>query len=93
MICKPITFAMSAPTADGSAAAVVCSKEFMESNQMQVCCDKEFFFYQTRIKFPVGLCKGRDGCNFFFGGGWLGGREKGEKGCVEVFSCGDSPFE
>lgn len=35
MICKPITFAMSAPTADGSAAAVVCSKEFMESNQMQ----------------------------------------------------------
>jgi len=38
MICKPIAFAMSAPTADGSAAAVVCSKEFMESNQMQVCC-------------------------------------------------------
>ena len=39
MICKPITFAMSAPTADGSAAAVVCSKGFMESNQMQVCCN------------------------------------------------------
>lgn len=38
MICKPITFAMSAPTADGSAAAVVCSKEFMKSYQMQVCC-------------------------------------------------------
>lgn len=37
MICEPITFAMSAPTADGSAAAVVCSKEFMESYQMQVC--------------------------------------------------------
>ncbi|XP_078350176.1 sterol carrier protein 2-like isoform X1 [Oculina patagonica] len=35
MICKPITFAMSAPTADGSAAAVVCSREFMESNNMQ----------------------------------------------------------
>ncbi|XP_020613629.1 non-specific lipid-transfer protein-like [Orbicella faveolata] len=35
MICKPITFAMSAPTADGSAAAVVCSKEFMKSYQMQ----------------------------------------------------------
>ena len=37
MICKPITLAMSAPTADGSAAAVVCSREFMESNGMQVC--------------------------------------------------------
>ncbi|KAJ7384650.1 hypothetical protein OS493_020229 [Desmophyllum pertusum] len=35
MICKPITLAMSAPTADGSAAAVVCSREFMESNGMQ----------------------------------------------------------
>lgn len=72
MICKPITFAMSAPTADGSAAAVVCSKEFMESNQMQVCCDK-VFFTQTSNKFPVGLCEGRDGCIFFGGEGWLGG--------------------
>lgn len=35
LICKPITYAMSAPTADGSAAAIVCSREFMESNEMQ----------------------------------------------------------
>lgn len=35
-ICKPITLAMSAPTADGSAAAVVCSRAFMESRGMQV---------------------------------------------------------
>ena len=35
-ICKPITLAMSAPTADGSAAAVVCSRVFMESRGMQV---------------------------------------------------------
>lgn len=34
-ICKPITLAMSAPTADGSAAAVVCSRAFMESRGMQ----------------------------------------------------------
>ncbi|XP_068729903.1 sterol carrier protein 2-like isoform X1 [Montipora capricornis] len=36
MICEPIAFAMSAPTADGSAAAVVCSRHFMESKGMQV---------------------------------------------------------
>jgi len=36
MICKPISLAMSAPTADGSAAAVVCSRDFMESRGMQV---------------------------------------------------------
>ena len=44
MICKPITFAMSAPTADGSAAAIVCSREFMESNGMQVCFEEFCFF-------------------------------------------------
>ena len=37
MICKPITLFMSSPTADGSAAAVVCSRDFMESRGMQVC--------------------------------------------------------
>ena len=36
---------MSAPTADGSAAAIVCSREFMESNGMQVCFE-EFCFFQ-----------------------------------------------
>lgn len=30
---------------------------------------------------------------FFWGGGVAGGRDNGEKGCMEVFSCGDSPFE
>ena len=35
-ICEPIAFAISAPTADGSAAAVVCSRDFMESKGMQV---------------------------------------------------------
>ena len=48
MICKPITFAMSAPTADGSAAAVVCSREFMESNKMQVWINNEKYFYGVR---------------------------------------------
>ena len=36
MICDPITLPMSAPTADGSAAALVCSKTFMESHGLQV---------------------------------------------------------
>lgn len=42
MVCDPITLPMSTPTADGSAAAVVCSKAFMEAhclqvNKMKVC--------------------------------------------------------
>lgn len=36
MICDPITLPMSTPTADGSAAAVVCSKAFMEARGLQV---------------------------------------------------------
>ena len=36
MICDPITLPMSAPTADGSAAAVVCSEEFMIARGLQV---------------------------------------------------------
>lgn len=35
MLCYPITFWMSAPTADGGAAAVVCSEEFMIRNNLQ----------------------------------------------------------
>ena len=37
MLCEPITFWMSAPTADGSAAAIVCSEEFMRKHKLQVC--------------------------------------------------------
>ena len=36
MLCDPITFWMSAPTADGGAAAVVCSEEFMRKHNLQV---------------------------------------------------------
>lgn len=46
MICKPITLTMSAPTADGSAAAVVCSRDFMEFRGMQV----SFKFAYMRAK-------------------------------------------
>ncbi|KAK3710535.1 hypothetical protein QZH41_009367 [Actinostola sp. cb2023] len=35
MVCDPITLPMSTPTADGSAAALVCSKSFMESRGLQ----------------------------------------------------------
>ena len=35
-ICDSITLAMSAPTADGSAAAILCSEEFMVANNLQV---------------------------------------------------------
>ena len=35
-ICPPITIAMSAPTGDGGAAAVLCSQRFMEQNNLQV---------------------------------------------------------
>eukprot|EP00794_Sanderia_malayensis_P020126 gene20126-22098_t len=35
MICEPITLAMSAPTADGGAAAIVCSEEFMIANGLE----------------------------------------------------------
>ena len=48
MICKPITLTMSAPTADGSAAAVVCSRDFMEFRGMQV----SFKFAYMRRKKP-----------------------------------------
>ena len=46
MICKPITLTMSAPTADGSAAAVVCSRDFIEFRGMQV----SFKFAYMRAK-------------------------------------------
>lgn len=55
-ICKPITLAMSAPTADGSAAAVVCSRAFMESRGMQVSfrTGREIFnTLGTRVFSPV----------------------------------------
>ncbi|KAL3870088.1 hypothetical protein ACJMK2_042701 [Sinanodonta woodiana] len=35
MLCSPITFWMSAPTADGSAAAIVCSEDFMKRHNLQ----------------------------------------------------------
>ncbi|XP_065057864.1 sterol carrier protein 2-like isoform X2 [Rhopilema esculentum] len=35
MICDPIALLMSSPTADGSAAAVVCSEEFMIARGLQ----------------------------------------------------------
>ena len=38
MVCEPIAITMSAPTADGAAAAVVCSREFMMSRWLQVQC-------------------------------------------------------
>ena len=36
MLCDPITLGMSAATADGSAAAVVCSEEFVILKNLQV---------------------------------------------------------
>lgn len=36
-IVHPITLAMCALTADGGAAAVVCSEKFMVENKLQVC--------------------------------------------------------
>ena len=44
MVCEPISVTMSAPTADGAAAAVVCSKEFMMSHWLQVRI-KIYYFY------------------------------------------------
>jgi len=35
MLCEPITFWMSAPVADGGAAAIVCSEEFMLKHGLQ----------------------------------------------------------
>lgn len=35
-ICPPITIAMSAPTGDGGAAAILCSQRFMEEHNLQV---------------------------------------------------------
>ena len=35
-LCYPITFPMSAPTADGGAAAIVCSEEFVNKHNLQV---------------------------------------------------------
>ena len=35
-LCYPITFPMSAPTADGGAAAIVCSEEFVSKHNLQV---------------------------------------------------------
>ena len=36
VVCEPLTMPMCAPTADGGAAAVVCSEEFMISRGLQV---------------------------------------------------------
>lgn len=35
-ICEPLTIAMSAPTGDGGAAAIVCSEQFMKEHNLQV---------------------------------------------------------
>lgn len=35
MLCEPITFWMSAPVADGGAAAIVCSEEFVLKHNLQ----------------------------------------------------------
>ena len=35
-VCDPITIAMSAPTGDGGAAAVLCSEEFVRKHNLQV---------------------------------------------------------
>ena len=35
-LCYPITFPMSAPTADGGAAAIVCSEDFVNKHNLQV---------------------------------------------------------
>lgn len=35
MLCPPITFGMTAATADGSAAAIVCSEEFVKRHNLQ----------------------------------------------------------
>jgi len=36
VICDPITIAMSAPTGDGGAAAVVCNERFLRENHLEV---------------------------------------------------------
>ena len=36
VLCEPITMAMASPTADGSAAAIMCNEEFMLKNGLQV---------------------------------------------------------
>lgn len=36
VVCEPITLAMSAPTGDGGAAAIVCSERFMRENHLEV---------------------------------------------------------
>ena len=41
MICDPITIAMSAPTGDGGAAAVVCSEEFVRRHHLWVSVEGE----------------------------------------------------
>ena len=43
MVCEPLTMPMCAPTADGSAAAIVCSEEFMISRGLQVNGDTKSF--------------------------------------------------
>lgn len=63
MICKPITFAMSAPTADGSASAIVCSREFMESNGMQVCFEEFCFFQKDTVSALYLILKAFEGAN------------------------------
>lgn len=71
MICKPITFAMSAPTADGSASAIVCSREFMESNGMQVCFEEFCFFQKDTVSALYLILKAFEGANQE---GWERGR-------------------
>ena len=36
VICDPLTIAMSAPTGDGGAAAILCSEQFMREQNLQV---------------------------------------------------------
>ncbi len=36
IVCGPITIAMTAPTGDGGAAAVLCSEEFVRKHHLEV---------------------------------------------------------
>nr|XP_047132721.1 sterol carrier protein 2 isoform X3 [Hydra vulgaris] len=50
VICEPITLAMCALTADGGAAAVICSEDFMDKYNLKM------FLYEA-----LGLCKEGEG--------------------------------
>lgn len=68
MICEPITIAMSAPTGDGGAAAVLCSEEFVTRNNLQVinsvvhvyCMQSVFKAYAFDDHYRWGTLFGKD---------------------------------